>query len=149
MPNRSKPLPCLRLLSIAAAGLIATGQGAVAESQEIKVVEHASTDAVTDTGAAGDSAGDILTFANEVFDADDKAKVGTDQGICFCTLPGKAWECFWTLTLDKGQTRSRGPSSTAAIRCWRSPRHRRICRRHGRDGAQRHRHRRQGLQFHL
>ena len=31
MPNRSKPLPCLRLLSIAAAGLIATGQGAVAE----------------------------------------------------------------------------------------------------------------------
>ena len=30
MPNRSKLLPCLRLLSIAAAGLIATGQGAVA-----------------------------------------------------------------------------------------------------------------------
>ena len=61
------------------------------------------------TGAAGDSAGDILTFANEVFDADDKAKVGTDQGICFRTLPGKAWECFWTLTLDKGQITVEGP----------------------------------------
>ena len=105
MPNRSKPLPCLRLLSIAAAGLIATGQGAVAEPQEIKVVKHASTD----TGADGDSAGDILTFANEVFDADDKAKVGTDQGICFRTLPGKAWECFWTLSLEKGQITVEGP----------------------------------------
>ena len=48
---------------------------------------HATTDAVTDTGASGD----ILTFANEVYDADDKNKIGTDQGICFRTVPGKAW----------------------------------------------------------
>jgi hypothetical protein len=34
------------------------------------------------TGASGDSAGDILTFGqNEVFDADDKNKVGFDQGM--------------------------------------------------------------------
>ena len=106
MLNCSKLLPSLRLLCIvpvAAAGLIATGPAAVAEPQELKMVEHATTDAVTDTGAAGDSAGDILTFANEVFDADDKNKIGTDQGICFRTLPGKAWECFWTLSLEKGQ----------------------------------------------
>jgi allene oxide cyclase len=109
MPNRSNLLPYLRLLCIAASGLVVTGAAAVAEPQEIKVVEHASTDAVTDTGAAGDSAGDILTFANEVFDADDKNKVGTDQGICFRTLPGKAWECFWTLSLDKGQITVEGP----------------------------------------
>jgi hypothetical protein len=50
---------------------------------ELKVIEHATTDAVTDTGASGDSAGDILTFANE---ADDKEKVGSDQGICFRTV---------------------------------------------------------------
>jgi allene oxide cyclase len=73
------------------------------------MVEHATTDAVTDTGTAGDSAGDILTFANEVFDADDKDKIGTDQGICFRTVPGKAWECFWTLTLEKGQLTVEGP----------------------------------------
>src|SRR6185312_17020423 len=102
MPNRSNLLPCLRLLCIAAAGVLATGQAALAEPQEIKVVEHADTDAVTDTGDKGDTAGDILTFANEVYDAEDKNKVGSDQGICFRTVPGKAWECFWTLS-HKGQ----------------------------------------------
>ncbi|MGH9809409.1 MAG: Allene oxide cyclase, partial [Terriglobia bacterium] len=112
MPNCSKLFSLLRLLSIvpiAAAGLLAAGTAALAESQDLKVVEHATTDAVTDTGAEGDSAGDILTFANEVFDADDKNKVGTDQGICFRTVPGKAWECFWTLSLDKGQITVEGP----------------------------------------
>lgn len=73
------------------------------------MIERATTDAVTDTGATGDSAGDILTFANDVFDADDKNKLGTNQGICFRTVVGKAWECFWTLTLDKGQITVEGP----------------------------------------
>ena len=112
MLNCSKLLPSLCLLCIvpiAAAGLIASGPAAIAAPQELKVVEHATTDAVTDTGAAGDSAGDILTFANEVFDADDKNKIGTDQGICFRTLPGKMWECFWTLSLDQGQLTVEGP----------------------------------------
>ena len=105
MPNAMKLPPSLRLLylvAIAVGSLIAVGP-ASAEPQELKVIEHATTDAVTDTGAEGDSAGDILTFANEVFDADDKNKIGTNQGICFRTVVGKAWECFWTLTLDKGQ----------------------------------------------
>ncbi len=109
MPNCSK-LPSLRLLAfipVAAAGLMVAHSAFAA--QEIKLVEHATTDAVTDTGASGDSAGDILTFSNEVFDADDKNKVGTDQGICFRTVRGKAWECFWTLTLDKGQLTVEGP----------------------------------------
>jgi hypothetical protein len=39
--------------------------------KKITVIEHATTDATTDTGAAGDSAGDLLTFANEVFDRTD------------------------------------------------------------------------------
>jgi len=112
MLNRSKLLASLRLLCIvpvAAAGLMASGPAAIAEPQELKMVEHATTDAVTDTGAKGDSAGDILTFANEVFDTDDKSKIGTNQGVCFRTLPGKAWECFWTLSLEKGQLTVEGP----------------------------------------
>ncbi|MGE5261301.1 MAG: Allene oxide cyclase, partial [Actinomycetota bacterium] len=100
-----------RLLGTVA--LAATGSlviaGPVLAEQEVKVIEHATTDAVTDTGASGDSAGDILTFANEVYDANDKDKVGSDQGICFRTVPGKAWECFWTLSLDKGQLTVEGP----------------------------------------
>ena len=103
MPYSLKPLPCLRLMmiaTIAAGAFVAAGPAA---AEEIKVIEHATTDAVIDTGAKGDTAGDILTFANEVFDADDKNKVGTDQGHCIRTVPGKTWECFWTITLDKGR----------------------------------------------
>ena len=40
---------------------------------------------------------------------DDKNKVGTDQGICFRIVPGKSWECFWTLALEKGQLTVEGP----------------------------------------
>jgi allene oxide cyclase len=108
-----KSLNSLRLLGIvpiaAACGLIAAGPAAAEAPQELKMIEHATTDAVTDTGATGDSAGDILTFANEVFDAGDKNKIGTDQGICFRTVVGKSWECFWTLALEKGQLTVEGP----------------------------------------
>jgi allene oxide cyclase len=86
----------------------------------ITVVEHASTDATTDTGAAGDSAGDLLTFANDVFDADDKQKVGTDQGYCLRVVPGVSFECTWTTILKGGQIVVAGPfydkkESTLAI----------------------------------
>jgi Allene oxide cyclase len=112
MPKSLK-LPSLRplcIVSIAAVGgLVAAGPAVADTPQELKMIEHATTDAVTDTGASGDSAGDILTFANEVFDADDKNKIGTDQGICFRTVPGKAWECSWTLALEKGQLTVEGP----------------------------------------
>jgi len=99
----------LRLVCIAAgAGLIAGP--AAADPQELKVTEHNTTQVITDVGASGDSAGDILTFGqNEVFDADDKNKVGFDQGICFRIVPGKAWECVWTLALEKGQLTVEGP----------------------------------------
>ena len=75
----------------------------------IALVEHADTDAVTDTGAKDDSAGDLLTFANPVFDKDNKEQVGTDQGFCVRTVAGKAWECWWTLSLKDGQITIKGP----------------------------------------
>jgi len=73
------------------------------------VIEHATTDATTDTGAAGDSAGDILTFANEVFNAADAQKVGTDQGYCVRVVAGESYECNWTTTLAGGQITVEGP----------------------------------------
>jgi hypothetical protein len=86
----------------------------------ITVVERATTDAVTDTGAKGDSVGDVLTFTNEVYDASNRNKVGTDQGFCLRTAVGKSWECTWTLTLADGQITVEGPffdqgDSTLAI----------------------------------
>jgi hypothetical protein len=113
MSKSSKQLPLSRLLCIVpiivAAGLIFAGPAA-AEPQELKVTEHNTTQVITDVGASGDSPGDILTFGqNEVFDAEDKNKVGFDQGICFRIVTGKAWECVWTLALDKGQLTVEGP----------------------------------------
>lgn len=100
-------LPLCMVIVAAAYGLLAGGPASAA--QELKMVEHATTDATTDTGTTGDSAGDILTFANEVFNAEDKVKIGTDQGVCFRTVPGKAYECFWTVNLKKGQITVEGP----------------------------------------
>ncbi|MER3555399.1 MAG: Allene oxide cyclase [Meiothermus sp.] len=75
----------------------------------LRVVEHADTDAVTDTGAKGDSVGDVLTFANKVFDAGNRKQIGTDNGHCLRTVVGQAWECFWTLTLGNGSLTVEGP----------------------------------------
>jgi allene oxide cyclase len=86
----------------------------------ITVVEHATTDATTDTGDKGDTAGDILTFANPIFDAADATKVGTDQGYCLRVVPGTSYECTWTTFLEGGQIVVNGPvfdkkDSTLAI----------------------------------
>lgn len=88
--------------------------------QTMKLVERAATDAVADTGAEGDSAGDILTFANELYDEANEKKVGTDNGWCVRTVAGAAWECFWTAMLEGGQITVEGPfmdsgDSTLAI----------------------------------
>jgi hypothetical protein len=91
-----------------------------ARGHTITVIEHATTDATTDTGAAGDSAGDVLTFANDVFDAADANKVGTDNGYCIRTVAGTAYECNFTTFLPRGQITVEGPfydakDSTLAI----------------------------------
>jgi allene oxide cyclase len=75
----------------------------------ITVVEHADTDAVQDVGDAGDSVGDILTFANPLFDRDNKEQVGTDQGYCIRVKAGESWECMWTAFLADGQITVEGP----------------------------------------
>jgi allene oxide cyclase len=85
------------------------GQGGNAPGRALTLTEHATTDATTDTGAHGDTAGDILTFANEVFDSADAHKVGTDQGYCIRVVPGKSYECNWTTILAGGQITVEGP----------------------------------------
>jgi hypothetical protein len=109
MPKSLKLLSSFALSGLVSLWMVAIAASGPAAADEMKLVEHADTDAVTDTGASGDSAGDVLTFANDVYDADDKNKVGSDQGVCFRTMVGKAWECFWTLSLDKGQITVEGP----------------------------------------
>ena len=84
-----------RTLCAAIALGMATGLGvgaaSAADMDKIVLVERAATDVVTDTGEAGDSVGDILTFANEVYDEANATMKGTDNGWCVRTVVGKAW----------------------------------------------------------
>lgn len=104
----------------AASLLVACGSGS--NSETIELIEHAETDTVQHTGPANeeDSAGDVLAFANPVFNSSNAKQLGTDNGQCIRTAPGKAWECVWTVSLDGGQITVEGPfydakDSTLAI----------------------------------
>ena len=115
-----KRLLALAVAAAAAAVAVAvmtTGAGGsrtVSKAATIHVIEHATTDAVTNHDKKTDSAGDVLTFANAVFDSADAKKVGSDQGYCVRTVAGKAWECIWTTFLAKGQITVEGPFYDAA-----------------------------------
>src|SRR5216683_4670868 len=63
-------------------------------AEQIKVVERPAGETTVDLGAKGDSVGDMLVFANGVFDSANKTQVGTDQGYCVRTIVGKSWECI-------------------------------------------------------
>jgi allene oxide cyclase len=108
-------------LALGAAALVA-GCGDSSNETTVKVIEHANTDTVRHIGPASakDSIGDILAFANPVYDAGNKKQVGTDNGQCVRTAVGKAWECIWTVSLSGGQMTVEGPfydtkDSTLAI----------------------------------
>ena len=82
---------------------------AAVAGERLQVVERAMTDTTIDLGAKGDSVGDLLTFANPIYDAANKTKLGSDQGYCVRVVVGKSWECFWTLRLKEGQITIEGP----------------------------------------
>ena len=94
------------MVVLAATAFAAAGGGT---SKTIRVVEHATTDAVTETGKKGDSAGDLLTFANAVYNASNTTSVGSDDGWCIRTVAGRSWECAWTTMLAGGQIMVAGP----------------------------------------
>ena len=98
----------------------ASAGGSNTAGKSVTVIEHATTDTTTDTGQSGDSAGDVLTFANDVYNAEDKLKAGTDNGYCLRTVAGAAYECTWTVSLESGAIVVNGPfydtkDSTLAI----------------------------------
>ena len=91
----------------AAAAVLLTAPALAA--QQIKVVERPVGETPVDLGAKGDSVGDLLVFANGVYDPANKVQLGTDQGYCVRTIVGKSWECIWTITLKGGQITVEGP----------------------------------------
>ncbi len=72
------------------------GARAVTEPTKLVVFERPLSDKVINTGHAGDTSGDLLTFHNPVYDATNSHIVGHDQGDCIRISPHQgSWECRW------------------------------------------------------
>jgi hypothetical protein len=71
-------------------------------AEQIKVVERPTNETTVHIGAKADAPGDILSFANPLFEATNKMSVGADQGFCIRTVVGKSWACNWTNQLKDG-----------------------------------------------
>ena len=98
------------VVAVIAVNAAAKGKPSGAGGHTIHLIEHATSDAVTN-GSADDAVGNVLTFANPVYDKKDAKQVGTDQGYCIRIVVGKTWECNWTTFLPKGQITVEGPFS--------------------------------------
>jgi allene oxide cyclase len=112
------------LMLLAAIALIVVGCGGDDSDDKttVHVIEHADSDILQHVGPATeeDSVGDVLAFANDLYDENNQTKVGTDNGMCMRTAVGEAFECVWTASLDGGQVTVEGPfydakDSTLAI----------------------------------
>lgn len=78
-------------------------------AERLQFVERPTGEVTTHVGKGQDNPGDLLTFANPVFDAANQKQVARDQGFCIRVVPGKSWECFWTLMTPAGQITLEGP----------------------------------------
>ena len=86
------------------------GDKIVTVPMKVKVIEHATTDMVIDTGKKGDTTGDLLTWHNAVFNAADTKKAGHDQGDCIRINPAQGtWECRWITWVPGGSITVEGP----------------------------------------
>jgi allene oxide cyclase len=92
-----------------AAVAVAASRPQLTGPRTINVVEHPINEHVVDLGAGGDSAGDLLAFANPVFNAANTTRVGRDQGSCIRVIKGRSWQCSWTTFLPNGSITVEGP----------------------------------------
>jgi len=101
------------VVSAAAVGTAVAGPGRhhaqPQSAHPFTVVERAITDTTADTGPAGDSLGDVLAFANPIYDAANQVRLGSDNGSCIRTAVAKAYECTWTTSLAGGSLVVSGP----------------------------------------
>jgi allene oxide cyclase len=109
--RKTLSIAAVAIVAVLVAGYVAqAGTVHRREATLIHVIERATTDLVIDTGPTGDSSGDLLTFANELFDETNVDKVGRDQGDCIRinTVDG-SWECRWINFLKGGAITVEGP----------------------------------------
>jgi allene oxide cyclase len=87
----------------------AARQSEDAMGERLVVIEHANPTRF-DVGEAGDSVGDTVVFANDLYDEANVNVVGTVQGVCVRTVVGKSMECFLTNIFQNGMITVQGPA---------------------------------------
>ena len=109
--RKTIPIVAVAIATVLVVGYVArAGVTRGRRATVIHVIEHATTDLVIDTGPTGDSSGDLLTFANDVFDDANVEKVGRDQGDCIrINVIEGSWECRWITFLKGGAITVEGP----------------------------------------
>jgi hypothetical protein len=77
----------------------------------LRLVERELNNTTIHLGAKGskDSIGDMIVFANPIFDSGNTRQLGTVQGNCVRVVVGKSWECYFTLVLANDRITLEGP----------------------------------------
>jgi hypothetical protein len=102
----------LALLAFGASGAAAEDSSTTEAKTFLHFVERASSDAVTNGDAEAAKVGNVLTFANPVYDAENDKVVASDMGYCVYLVKGKkSWECTWTTFVKGGSLTVEGPYS--------------------------------------
>ena len=110
--RRFAVIAAISAVVVLVAGMVAQAQSGhhARRATTVHVIEHATTDKVIDTGKAGDTSGDLLTWHNKVYDETDTTVAGSDQGDCIRISPKQGtWECRWVTWLDGGSITVEGP----------------------------------------
>jgi hypothetical protein len=96
--------------AVAASGPGGDARAAAPETTVFTVVERATTDVVVfvNKKTQDDVIGNTLGFGNDLYGPSNKKRVGRDQGFCYRTNPGKAWECTWSNLLSDGRITVQG-----------------------------------------
>jgi hypothetical protein len=102
-------LGCRLPVLAAAIAVVLAGPAPARAGETVDVVERITDQTLTDMGPEGASVGDNITFANRLYDKDDKTLLGHDDGWCIRTNAQDTWECFRSLTLEQGQITLEGP----------------------------------------
>ena len=90
----------LRVVVVSGYAMLATSVGVAGES--LRFVERAEHETVLHRGSAADALGDLIVFANPLYDAANRKAAGMSRGSCIRVETGKSWECTFTLALADG-----------------------------------------------
>jgi len=103
--------PCVAVLCGLAlmAGVLCQANAYAAE--KLRLVEHEETNTTihVDRNSSADAVGDVIVFANPVFDSGNLHQVGVVQGSCVRVIVGASWECSFTLVMGHDRITLEGP----------------------------------------